>query len=153
MAKNIIVLQQDQVFIDYINKELDVKFNPNDCRTVSHVRENDDGTFTILAVVAYNRWDVNHCEGSIAATDPRWASWGFVHAAYEYGFNAGHPRSRLHFVVSLDNEKALNMHTKLGHVREALMVDIFGENKDGYLYRFTRREYENSKWFDKKNRN
>jgi RimJ/RimL family protein N-acetyltransferase len=150
MAQNLIVLDQSQVFVDYINKELDVNFSMDDTRTVSHVRKNDDGTHTILAVILFSRWCVHHVEASIASSSPRWATWNYLHAAYEYIFSTG--RSRINFLAEVTNTDAITMHEKLGHVKEGHLRDLFGEDRDAYIFGMTRRDYLNSKWRTKKTR-
>ena len=147
MAVNIVTFDQDPIFIDYINKELKVNFDPADSRTVSHIRKNDDGTYTILAVLLYNRWATHSCEASIASSTKHWISWEYLHACYSYIFNTG--RTRINYVVEVDNKAALNLHRKLQHEELTLLRDLFGEGKDAYLFGITKREYEAGRWFKK----
>ena len=150
MSESLIVYDQDQFFIDWINKELDVTFVPEDTRTISHVRKNDDGTFTVLAVIAFNRWSTNSAEASIASSSPRWATWKFLNAAYRFIFDTG--RSKINFVVELSNAAAINMHKKLGNHLEGYLKDQFGEGNDAYLFGMTKSQFEQSKWFKKNNK-
>lgn len=145
MAHSIITYDQDPIFLDYISKGLGYVYNPEDSRTVSHVRINDDGTGTILGVVLFSRWCKNHCEASIYSSSPRWATWNFIHAVYEYVFNSG--RSRINFIIALDNPRAITMHHKLGHKQEALLEDLYGEGNHAYLFGLTKRQYQNGKWY------
>lgn len=151
MSENIVVFDQDQVFIDYINNALDVKFIPRDTRTVSHVRKNDDGTYTILAVIAFTRWSTNSVEASIASSTPRWATWNYLNAAYNYAFTT-HNKSKINFVAEESNIAALNMHKKLGNMPEGYLYDQFGEGKNAYLFGMTRTNFKESRWYKKKNK-
>ena len=77
-----------------------------------------------------------------------WASWGYIHNVFDYGFNhAG--KERVNLVVDVTNTAAINMHTKLGTVLEGTLRDWFGRDRDAYLYALTKRDYEASKWYKK----
>lgn len=148
MSSRVITRDQSPVFLDYINRELDTDFTSDSARTITHLRHNDDGTFTILAVAAYNNWRDYHCELSIASSSPMWASWGYIHNVFDYGFNrAG--KERVNLVVDVTNTAAINMHKKLGTVLEGTLRDWFGRDRDAYLYALTKRDYEKSKWYKK----
>lgn len=147
MSQNLIVYDQDQVFVDYINGVLGVKFELHNTRTVSHIRRNDDGTYTILAVVLFNNWATHHCEASIASSSPHWATWKYINAVYRYVFDNG--RQRVHFVVEPHNTAAITMHKKLGHQFEGEMRDVYGEDKNGLMFAFTKRDFVSSRWYER----
>lgn len=149
MTQNIIVYDQDPFFLNWLNDQLGITLNQPTTQTISHVRQNDDNTYTILAVIAFSNIKKYHVEASIAASTPRWATWNFLHAAYEYAFNKLNI-SRINFVVDPANEAALSMHEKLGSVLEGKLRSIFGDGKDGYIFGTTRADYENSKWYKRK---
>lgn len=149
MSENLIVFEQNQLFVNYVNEMLKVNFQLADCRTVSHIRKNDDNTYTILAVVVFNNWNVTYVEASIASSTSRWATWNYIHACYEYAFTK--ERTRINFVVETSNEDAIRMHKKLGHTCEGLLHDLFGNDKDAYVYGMTKRNYQKSKWYKRNN--
>lgn len=149
MPKNLIVYDQDPIFIEYISNELGVNYRQENSRTVSHVRQNDDGTYTLLAVVLFDHFTEHHVELSVASSSKHWATWNFLHACYEFGFSR--KEVRLNMVVEASNTDALNMHKKLGHKQEGYLRDWFGENKDAYLFALTKKDYLESRWYKKRN--
>lgn len=150
MSKLIITYDPCQKFIDFINTALDTDFKlDDDTRTVTHLKENDDGTYTILAVVVLNRWYKHHCEASIASSSKGWATRKYLNAVYSYVFEAA-GRARMNFLVETHNAAAITLHYKLGHTFEGLCRDMYGEGKDGLLFGYTRTDYNKSKWIKRK---
>jgi len=130
---------------DVIGERSDFENDPL-ARCISYIQTEPNGTFTPLAVVVLNRWTHTSVEGSIASDQTtRWASRTFFRAVYDHVF-VTHARLRLSMGVSVDNAPAINMHEKLGHVREGLMRDLLGEGRNAFLYAFTHSDYKASKW-------
>lgn len=144
----LIVYDQDPVFLDYINKALDNNFVSDSTRTLAHVKANEDGSYTMLAVVAFNNWTQYSVEVSIAGSSGLWATKKFVRAVYEYAFYHA-KKERIHMVVEPTNTEALEMHKRLGHFQEGLLADWFGPDKYAYIYGLTKRQYLAGKWAPK----
>lgn len=145
MAEYLITHDQDPVFINFISEKLGVNFRQENSHTVSHIRKNDDGTYTLLAVSLFDHFSEHHIEVSIASSSYKWATWNYIHAVYEFAFKDG--RSRLNMIVEPRNTNAVTMHEKLGHKREGYLRDWFGEDNDAIVFGLTRRDYLESKWF------
>lgn len=117
-------------------------FDPEDCRTIAHAIEHDDGRIEILCVVALNRWTPFSCEGNIASDmSKRWMTRDFAFAVYDFVFrHAG--KTRFNFTVSVDNAEAIEMHERLGHRRIATLEDAFGEGRHALLFGLTRGQWK-----------
>lgn len=148
MTKYIVTYDQHPVFLDFICQRLNVKLDPATARTVSHVRVNEDGTHTMLAVCAYNNWTERSCELSIAGTKSMWATRRYIQAVYEYAFTVAE-KERIHMVVEHTNADALELHKRLGHKHEGELEDWFGEDKPAIVFGLTKRNYLKGKWAPK----
>jgi RimJ/RimL family protein N-acetyltransferase len=130
-----------QFFLDWINNRIDTEFDALDSRYLAYVKGDE-----VLAVVVFDHWTKHHVEVSIATDGKKnWASRYFITEVFNYAF-ALPTITRCNFVVEVENENAIRLHQSLGHPREGLLKDWFGTDKDAYLYRLTRREWEKSKW-------
>jgi RimJ/RimL family protein N-acetyltransferase len=148
VSKNLIVFDQDPVFLNYAGAQLGIQYLPEIARTVSHVRQNDDGSLTMLAVVVLSHWTTHSVEISIASNPGLWATKRFIRAVYEYAF--GHcGKERIHMLVEHENAESIEMHKRLGHKYEGQLDDWFGVDKPALIYGLTKRNYLNSKWSHK----
>lgn len=151
MSKNLIVFDQHPVFLDFASNQLQVRFDPATARTVSHVRQNDDDSFTILAVVVVTNWTEHSVELSIASTPGLWATRRYIRDVYEYIF--GHcGKTVLYAVVETSNAAAITLHERIGHKYVGRMEDWFGEDRPVVLYTLTKRDYQKGKWSSTKGR-
>jgi hypothetical protein len=127
----------------------DAVWHTDDARVIAHVI--DDGGVAreenVLCVVLLNHWTPTTCEANIASDGTkRWFSREFARNVYSYVFEHG-GRSRINFTVSPDNTAAVTMHEKLGHKREALLEDAYGEGRDAILYGYTKRQWIKGPWY------
>lgn len=141
MRKIVYQRQYTQFFLDWINNKIATQFEPNSSRYLAYVKDDE-----VLAVVVFDHWTLNQVEVSIATDGTkRWASRHFINEVFEYAFTLP-TITRCNFVVEVENKNAIQLHESLRHPREGLLKDWFGIDKDAYLYRLTRREWESSKW-------
>lgn len=149
MAKRFISYQTHPALLAWAAEKLGVYGFSADARTISQLRQNDDGTIDPLCVVVLDRWTEFTCEANIASDGKAaWASKGFVQAVYEYVFNHA-KKLRINMQVSVRNTKSINMQEALPHERIGLLRDSFGEGHDGILYGCTKKDYLASKWHKK----
>lgn len=125
---------QDLAVLDWASKILNVAFDPKQCAWVANVSDSGE----LLAVVIYTRFSPWNCEMSVASASPKWASRGFIRAAFHYPFKQC-GMNRVTAAVEPDNTKSIDMLERLGFVREATLAEWFGD-KDAYVYRMTRKE-------------
>lgn len=149
MTEYVVVYDQDPIFVRFASEQLGVPFELTDYRTVSHVRKNDDGTLTMLAVVVLNNWTEHSVEMSIASEPGLWATKKFIRAVYDYAFYHA-KKERIHMAVEPSNVAALIMHERLGHKYEGRLEDWFGADKDALIFGLTKRNYLKGKWTAKK---
>lgn len=143
--RHLIVHEQDPAFLAFASEQLQVRFEPALCRTIAHVRAEDDGTYTLLCVLVANNWTTAGCELSIASRPGEWATRRFINAGYQTFFYRW-GKERIFMVVEPSNTAAIAMHERLGHKYEAHLEDWFGRDKPALLYGLTKRAYEQSKW-------
>lgn len=145
MSEYLIVYEQDAVFFDFAEAQLEMKFDRTLSRTLSHVRRNDDNSLTMLAVVVFNGWTPHSVEISIASSKGMWATKRFIRSVYEYAFTFAE-KERIHMVVEPSNTDAVEMHKRLGHKYEGRLEDWFGRDKPVLVFGLTKRHYEQGKW-------
>jgi RimJ/RimL family protein N-acetyltransferase len=143
--QHLIVYEQHPAFLDYLHDQLGVRFDPATTRTLSHLAQAEDGTLSILAVVAYSNWTNNSVELSIASSPCMWASKRFIRAVYEYAFqHCG--KLCIHMLVEDDNLAAKALHERLGHKYGCRIEDWFGDGRDGHLFTWSKKAFLASKW-------
>ena len=143
--KHLIVEDQHPMFLAFAAKHLGVTYDPATCRTIAHVRQENDGTYTLLCVVVANNWTSAGCELSIASEPGLWATRRFINTVYQTVFGAW-GKERIYMMVEPSNTAAIAMHERLGHKYEAHLEDWFGRDMPALLYGLTKRSYDNSKW-------
>lgn len=142
---NVIVYDQDPVFLTWANEQLHASFDPALVRTISHVRKNGDDTWAILGVAIFHSWTEHACEMSVVSSTPDFATRRFVAAWYDYAFNhAG--KERLTTIVAADNTHSVHMQGRLGHKYEGQLDDYYGANRPGLIFGMTKRSYLQSRW-------
>lgn len=134
-----IVSEQHPVYLQFANHILSTSFSQQNVKTLANVAEGGE----ILAVIVYSRFAPHNIEMSIASSSPRWATKGFIRAAYTYPFVQLNKR-RITAVVEDGNDKAVAMNKKLGHIEEGRLKCWFGD-KDGIIFRMLREE---CKWLE-----
>lgn len=150
MPKRLIITDQRHapLFLKWMQERIGCEgdFTANECRTIAHVAMHEDRPPEILAVVAINRWSPFACEGNIASNGSRrWLTRDFAFTVYDFVFRHA-DKSRFNFTVSVENQAAINMHEKLGHIFAAHLDDAFGENKDALIYGLTRKKWLAGPW-------
>lgn len=151
MAKRHCIVSQDKRALDWVSSELGThRYDPTRCVAVSHLLEHNDGSIDCLGVVVIDNFTQFGCEVSIASDGTtRWATREFFRTVYDYAF-VTRGKSRINMLVEPANTRAIAMHEKLGHVREATLRDWFGTGKDAILFSFTKTDYEGSRWHKSK---
>lgn len=135
-----VVYEQHPIFYDYINKALDNAFTPDNARIISCVRWNEDGSFKVLAVVAYHYSLKHSVEMSIAAEQGEWATRRFLQAAFDYPFFQ-EGKEKVIAVVRTNNTRSFQMLERLGYSKEGCLTDYQGADKDCFIYGLTKRQY------------
>lgn len=126
---------QKSEYVDFANSVLGVHFDHGRCMTITAL----DEAGKILAVTVFNMFSEFNCEMSIATDGrKRWFSRQYAKQCYSYPFLQLGLR-RVTGVAEEDNEAALNLNRKLGHVEEARLKHWFGA-KDGILFRMLKEE-------------
>ncbi len=126
--------EQRPEFFDFINKILDVEFDPEKSRCIASVTDD----FKIMGVVVFDRFSPFNCELSVASATPRFMNRAFLKAVFRYPFvQLG--LSRISAVIEDGNIHAIEMDRRLGFVDEAKLKNWYGD-KDGFMLRMLKEE-------------
>ena len=124
---------QDPKYAKWLGDQLGYSYE-GELTTIANLDKNGE----ILCVVLYSNWLVSGCEMVIASSSPRWATKGFMYAAFAYPFiQAG--KDRVTFIVADNNLKSLKMCHRLGAKVEGKARRWFGKN-DGVIFGLLREE-------------
>lgn len=127
-------IEQKQEYFDYINKILNVSFDPR--ISVCFASLSDAGEIYGVAVV--DRFTQHGCEVSVASTSPKFLTRSFLDMVFHYIFiTAG--KTRATAMIEDGNEKAMRLDKGLGFIEEAKLKCWYGE-KDGIVLRMLRDE-------------
>lgn len=129
-----ICIEQKQEYFDFINKILDVKFDPVLCRCIASLSNSGE----ILGVVVFDRFSEAGVEMSVASISPRFLTKNFLNAVFHYAFITCGKR-RITAVIEEDNAAALKLDTRLGFVEEAILKHWY-KQKDGIILRMLKEE-------------
>jgi hypothetical protein len=117
-------------------------FDPSSTRCVALLQDD----CTPVAVLALDTWSANGVEGSFATDgSKRWAQREFIQACYGYVFDVC-GKHRLTMVTAVENDAMNRLHTALGHTNEGRLRDWFMEDEDAFVWSFTRRDWQASRW-------
>lgn len=129
-----ISIEQKQEYFDYINKILDVKFDPKLC--VCFASLSNDGKINGVCVV--DRFTQYGCELSVASTTPRFLTRDFLDVIFHYVFITA-KKTRITAMIEEDNHKAMRLNQGLGFVIEGTLKGWYGK-KDGIVLRMLKEE-------------
>jgi RimJ/RimL family protein N-acetyltransferase len=121
----VIVRLQDPRLLSWAGDRLGCEFGLQ-CRTIAHIRDE------ILAVVVYSHFSKHDCMMSIASSNSRWATRGFIKACFDYPFTQL-GLSRVSFLTKPDNAKTIDLLERLNARQEGTIRKAFGD-ADGLLY-------------------
>ena len=148
-AERVLVLdpKHDATFCAWVSDKLPgCEFNPSECRTIGHVLLHEDRDPEIIGAVVLSRWTAHTCDASIASDGTkRWATRRFIFAVYDYAFRHA-DKSRINFIVRVDNADSIRLQERLGHTLDGRLADAFGEGQDALLFGLTRSAWLAGPW-------
>jgi len=136
-------LRNDEYAIAWVNKNHNEEFVPELCHNITMLGK--DGK--IRAVVVFNQWSDHGCfmhifsDGSKAWCSPRLIRASFAHAFWDCS------KERVTGIVDARNRSALAFDQKLGFKVEGIARDANGPDLDSVILGFTRRDWEQSRWW------
>ena len=130
-----IITEQDIRLLAWAQQQLDVKWNPSECRWLAGI-ESD----ALVFVVIYSRFSERNCELTIATDKTkRWATKENLRSIFTPPFEQWKLR-RVTFIVKSDNKASLKMMRPLGAVREGIIRQAFTNKVDGIIFGMLREE-------------
>lgn len=137
-------------YIKYAESILGVTFAyDHQARAIASIEFDDcKNEVEVLAVVVLSRWSPTNVELSIASTNRRWATRKFIYDVFSHLF-CDCNRVRVTFVVEQSNQRSIDLQIRLGHKKEGILEDCFGEGKDGVIFGLTRRNWRVGRFADK----
>lgn len=130
-------IQQRPEYFDFINKGLNVNFDP--AQSVCLASLDDDGA--PMGVVIISGFTEFNCELSVYSTTPRFLTRNFLKVIFHYVFITAKKR-RVTAIVEEWNEMALDTDCRIGFVHESVAKNWYGD-VDGIVLRMLR---EDCKW-------
>jgi len=131
-----VCIQQKPEYFEFINKILNVKFEPDKSPCVCIASLSPDGD--ILGVAVFSRFMEHNCELSAASVSPHFLTRQFLDVLFHYAFITAGKR-RITAVIEDGNIYALKMDKRLGFIEEGRLKCWYGE-KDGIILRMLRDE-------------
>lgn len=127
-------IEQRPEYFDFINRILDVKFDPSQSVCFSTI----DSSGQILGVAVFSRFMPYNVELSVASITPTFLTRGLLDVVFHYAFITAKKR-RITAVIEDGNINAINMDKRLGFIEEGRLKNWYGD-KDGIILRMLREE-------------
>ena len=127
-------IEQRPEYFDFINRILDVKFDPSQSVCFSTI----DSSGQILGVAVFSRFMPYNVELSVASITPTLLTRGLVEVVFHYAFITAKKR-RITAVIEDGNINAIKMDKRLGFIEEGRLKNWYGD-KDGIILRMLREE-------------
>ncbi len=119
---------QSTRYFEYVNRELDLNYEPPKAKVLSII-DGDD----ILGVTLFNRLATYNCELSIVSSSPKWATKAYLREVFSYAFiQCGY--RRVTAVTQPDNVRTQRMLKRLGFSFEGRMRKWYDDGKDGLMF-------------------
>jgi RimJ/RimL family protein N-acetyltransferase len=132
----VISIEQRQEFFDFVNRGLDVAFDPAREYCICIASLSDAGE--ILGVVVFSGFTSHNVELSVYSITPKFLTRDLLKVIFHYAFITAGKR-RVTAIVEEGNDKALDIDQRIGFVHESVAKNWYGD-KDGIVLRMLREE-------------